>query len=205
MMTALECFELYTAVRLHFTTDRYDFFRYDGKTRVSQASLEKRNDRYFFVKFANKFDNREKLLEFFVANFIHSNSWIGNLDEEPYREWLKKKESLSYIFQNEVDALLLDLERKELRFNDLFRCEDRQHPLLLTQFFQGDICIETFIILNEILRFFPALDRGIHEDIVWVKTKRKCEKYVGFLPISDKIDKLKRYLAAQVKGQKIDV
>ena len=38
-MTAFESYKMYVAVKLHFTTDSYDYFKFNGKTRVSEACL----------------------------------------------------------------------------------------------------------------------------------------------------------------------
>ena len=38
-------YQTYVAVRNHFKQDSYDFFRYNGKTRVGQESFLKRNDK----------------------------------------------------------------------------------------------------------------------------------------------------------------
>lgn len=46
-MTPFECFNLYHALKLHFTSD-YDFIKYNGKTNVSIKSFEKEEiDLYF--------------------------------------------------------------------------------------------------------------------------------------------------------------
>jgi len=185
MTTAFETYQIYNAIKLHFTSDSYDYFKYQGKSRVSIASFEKRRDKYQFKKWANKFANKEDLIEFFVANFVHGDTWIGNLTEDYYREWLRKKESLSYIFQQDVDNLCECNKRLGRRFAWYFRVTDGQHPALLRKLFRGGICIETFIILNEILHFFPKWDERVEEDIIWPKMHKLCDKYKGFLGLTE--------------------
>ena len=41
-MTAFESYKMYVALKLHFTTDSYDYFKFNGKTRVSETNFEKR-------------------------------------------------------------------------------------------------------------------------------------------------------------------
>ena len=70
-------YQTYVAVRNHFKQESYDYFKYNGKTRVGQDSFLKRNDRYFFAKLQRKLNNDE-LIGFFVANFINDDSnWSG--------------------------------------------------------------------------------------------------------------------------------
>ena len=40
-MTAFESYKMYVAVKLHFTTDSYDYFKFNGKTRYRKQTLRK--------------------------------------------------------------------------------------------------------------------------------------------------------------------
>ena len=85
-------YQTYVAIRNHFKQDSYDFFKYNGKTRVGQDSFLKRNDKYFFAKLQRKLSTSE-LVGFFVANFIAVDSnWSGSLVTEIsisiYKLWL---------------------------------------------------------------------------------------------------------------------
>ena len=51
-MTGYETFSLYQALKLHFTQESYDFFKYNGKTNVSVTTFENRKDKYHFYKHA---------------------------------------------------------------------------------------------------------------------------------------------------------
>jgi len=65
--------------------------------------------------------------------------------------------------------------------DDLLKVKSGQHPNLLIQTMQGEIAIETLVILNDIMNFFPMWNKKISDDIVWPTYKRKCEKYSPFL------------------------
>ena len=56
-----------SGVKLHFTTDSYDYVQYGGKVNCKLETFTKRNDRYFFHKL--KKYNEEQALDFFVSNF----------------------------------------------------------------------------------------------------------------------------------------
>ena len=38
-MTGFEVYQMYLSLKLHFTKDDYDFFKFNGKTRASQESF----------------------------------------------------------------------------------------------------------------------------------------------------------------------
>ena len=48
--TGFAAFALYNALKLHFTSDSYDFIKYHGKTNVSTQTFMKRKDKYSFYK-----------------------------------------------------------------------------------------------------------------------------------------------------------
>ena len=64
------------AIKLHFTTDRYDVFEANGKVSGSKETFEKRNDRFLFEKIGRKFNEPRQLIEYFVANFAYGNTGV---------------------------------------------------------------------------------------------------------------------------------
>ena len=48
--TGFAAFALYNALKLHFTSDSYDYFKYHGKTNVSKQTFTTRKDKYQFYK-----------------------------------------------------------------------------------------------------------------------------------------------------------
>ncbi len=102
-MTGYEAFGLYESLKLHFTKDSYDFFKYNGKTNISITVFENRKDKYHFYKLSRKYSNRDELISFIVANLlVKDNLWVGDLLTEDaevnYRNHQKVLQSFSYIF-----------------------------------------------------------------------------------------------------------
>ena len=99
-MTPFESFKLYTAIKNHFTVDSYDYFKYNGKVRVTEISFETRKDKYMFYKLSK----HEDPLTFLVSIFSNKNKvWVGNMFDLEYQlvynEFLRRKQSLSYMFE----------------------------------------------------------------------------------------------------------
>ena len=105
-MSAFEVYRTYVAIKTHFTTDRYDYFRYGNNlNRVTQESFNKRNDIYFFVRLGTLY-NEKDVVEFFVSNFIvNSNFYIKNMDAENLTEWKRRQQSISYLFKTDLENL----------------------------------------------------------------------------------------------------
>ena len=65
-MTPFEAFSMYIALKNHFTQKRFDYLKYNGKSRMTQKSFDKRKDKIFFQKLAK----HEDVQGFLIANFI---------------------------------------------------------------------------------------------------------------------------------------
>jgi len=181
-MTAFESYKMYVALKLHFTTDSYDYFKFHGKTRVTEANFEKRKDRYFFKKLTNR-KKDDEILPYFVSNFVADPAgWIGNMvrndGDDNYRAWKKRMESLHYTFSEDIDFILQQVNE----FDQLFTVTET-HPQLLKYLLGSKISMETFVILDKILNFIPQFDNKITEHLVWKDVRRTVLKYAPFITV----------------------
>lgn len=191
-MTPTQAGNLYNSLKLHFTSEKYDFFKYSGKTKIKFIP---QNQIYVFDKLSKKYDNQ--LIYFYISNFLENpNIWIHELNsensDEIFRKWLKKNESLTYIFKNEIDDLIQEYED----LNQILIVK-KEFPILMKKVLQQKISLETLLIMNSMLNFLPNWDRKINDEIIWNSFKLKCIKYFPFLKF-DKV-KMKNILKSEVK------
>lgn len=184
-MTGYESFCIYNAIKLHMTTDSYDFFKYNGKSNISVDAFERRKDKYYFYKLSRKYTNVDEYVLFLVANFLSNDKvWAGDLLQEDAELVFRKRQrviqSLSYIFENECK----DLFENEEDPNALLKVSD-DYPILLTKCLQDKISIETVCILNNILNFIPMWTKRINDDLFWPTYRKRIIKYTAFLPVND--------------------
>jgi len=180
--SGFSAFALYNGIKLHFTSDSYDFFKYGGKTNVSKSNFATRKDKYSFYKLSRKY-NLQELRNFYVANFLSTNiSWIGDIANEEgesnYKEWQKRNQSLTYNFKEDIMYILDETNGNP---NDSLMVVNGQHPKLLLYVMSKDISIETLVILNDNLNFLPMWNKKITDTIVWPDWKRRIEKYTPFV------------------------
>jgi hypothetical protein len=177
-----EAYKLYNALKLHFESD-YDAVKYQFKTRATPQSFFKRKDKYFFAKLAKK--HGDNLMKYYVANFINDVKYVGDMldsdGETNYRDMLKKHESISYVFKNDINTL----SQKFNSFDELFEMSDNSHPPIITAYLERDICLETVVILNKLIGFMRRADVQITETIVWPELSRKIKKYDNFILINE--------------------
>ena len=184
-MTPFETYKTYLALKNHFTKDSYDYFKYCGKSRASLDSFHKRKDRYFFERMSRQ-KTDDEIKAYFVANFVEcsdsQNLWIGEIirgGESVYTDWLKKVQSLSYLFKTESEVFI----RKD-NFESLFDCKNGQHPDLLKKYLQKAVSLETLVILDVILNYSSKFDKKL-SDPVWETVGLKIKKYKPFLNIDE--------------------
>lgn len=179
--SGFSAFALYNAIRLHFTTDSYDFFRYGGKSNVSKDAFANNKAKYSFYKLSRKY-NLDELKKFYIANFLAGEvKWIGDITgiegEENFKNWQKRNQSLTYLFEQDIILLLNEFESPE----DMLKVKDGQHPELLTFLMNGKVSIETLVILADILGFMPMWSSKITDDIIWPDIRRRIQKYTPFV------------------------
>lgn len=194
-MNGFQTYKMYVALKNHFTSDTYDYFRYGGKTRASIKTYEARKDKYFFEKLARKRD----VESFILSNIIEGSPavWVGDLASEQqaddnFRRWQKRQQSFTYIFTNELDKL-------DSVYDSNLVVTDGDHPPLLKKVVQGDVSIETLVALNDLCGFFRMWNRKIDDPVIWPDIYKKCKKYKPFLKY-DK-DKLKKIVLSKFSHQ----
>jgi len=178
-----EAYQIYNALKLHFESDTYDALKYNYRTSASQASFLKRKDRFFFAKLAKKYPDRQTLIDFLVSNFsTRTKVWAGNLidseADDTYAEWIRKRDSFSYYFSDQVDYLMNHCQENRLKFDDLFVSRDGDHPLIVRLHSAGTISLETLVVFDELLDFMKRT--SVTETIFWPEFAKTLQKYRPF-------------------------
>lgn len=180
-MTSFEAFQLYSGLKLHFTTDSYDFVKYQGKTRVKPSSLETHRHKFFFEKLG-RHENPKGLL---IANFIKDpKAWIGSIVSEDgyrvYESWIARQRSLSYNFKKEMKEIGLQSLNEFLRVPP-----SGDHPLLLQIYIEGRISIENMLIMDQLTNCFSYWNSNISDPIVWPEKFFSFVKYRAFFTVDE--------------------
>ena len=183
-MSDYEAYKLFMGLRSHFYKN-FDFIKYNGKIKFeTYDSFKARSDSLLFAKLARHKD----LKEYLIANFIKQDFWIKDLAfneicEKNFVEWEKRKFSLTYTFKNDI----LHIEDLE----DTIELKKNKHPKLLSLYLRKKICIETFIIIMNIMGLFDKWDVSLKNDVIWQSQSEILKKYNPFIQYdSDKLSKI---------------
>jgi len=182
-VTPFETYQTYLSIKNHFSSPRYDYFKYGGRSRAKITAFNKRKDKYWFEKTSRKYSDQE-ILDFLLSNFITANNpqnlWIGeiiNSGERNYSEWMKRQQSLTYLFKEQLQELL-----SEKKLDEVLDCS-KGHPLILKKYLGGDLSLETLIIMEKIFSFVKNFDKKL-KDPVWDTVSLKIKKYIPFININ---------------------
>ena len=199
--TGFAAYALWNALKLHFTSDSYDYFKYNGKTNVSKSTFSTNKSKYHFYKLSRKY-NLEELKDFYIANFIQGKGdWVGDLlqdGDENYTKWQKTQQSLTYTFENDIMYMFDSVDGAEFwHIDDYFKPIDGGWPMLITKMMHDQIKLETVCILIDIFDCMPRWEKQITEDIVWPTHRRIIKKYTPFINYDKQ--KFKEILKEKIK------
>jgi hypothetical protein len=102
---------------------------------------------------------------------------INEDGERNYLDHKRIQESIHRVFSIDINKLN---EQGEM-FDNFFKSNDGQLPLVIKIWMQEEISLETVVILNSIFGFIQRESEKVTDTIIWPDTKRKIEKYTPFV------------------------
>ncbi len=185
-MTGYEAFVLHHAVNLHFNRS-YDCWKYNFKTNVTEKTYWKRPDKFQLTKIGKRFKNKDDIIMYFAAHQVAGNKYSGDMirDEETYTQFLKRIDSISYLFRNELEEI------SDVKFDSLLEIKDT-YPKIIQLHLEGTVSLETVCIINRLTGFIDKVNKQITETILWPDLYQKILKYQSFLKFDD--SKMKRII-----------
>ena len=192
-MDGFKAYKYYMAVKLHFTSKKYNVFETRGNVKGTRDAFNSRNDRYIFEKLGQKYDDRE-IIQFFVSNFAYGNDTAiyGNSEaEDLYFEWQKRKQSITKTFIDDLANIMNMCDVHKFSYDGIFKSKDGDLPVLTSMFLSGKISIETLRMIDDVEPFVESWENDPMIKIVLGDKLLRIEKLKGFVKYdSDKITKV---------------
>ena len=160
--------DIHQAIKLHFTQEKYDAFRYNFKTRMKLYD----NQRYLYEKFRSYTENDYKI--FILANALNSIYTIRMMKKDYFLEYQNKMDSISYHVASQLKKLVLE---ENTSFHE---CCTKN--IFYREYKHGNLSFETICILNLFTNFLT--DQG--------KETFKMRKYTPFLKEQIPQEKMKK-------------
>ena len=183
-MNGFDAYKLSTAIKRHFESSKYDFFKYNGSIRAKKETFDIKKDRYQYEKLSKIPD----LKNFLVANYVEhgTNIWVGDLTKDDmyaktYAAWVKRKQSLTYCFAQDIAKLDDNLDK-------IIKTSG-EYPILLYDYFHKNISIDTLVIMDSFLGFLGYWKNRLDDTIYYPKNYNYIMKYKPFVDFD--IEKMK--------------
>ena len=180
MAEGMRAYQCYMALKLHFTTKDYDYFKYSGKTRsISEEKLKLRKDYHHFCRLERRYSS--SLEDFFVCQFVFNPKkalWIGDMVDTQsqmiFTQWKKTLESFRYEMRLELEKLA------ESDIRSLFKVSNGNHPEFLRALISKKIGLLTFLACDEVINFMPSWNQKITDEHIWPDISQRVEKFRPF-------------------------
>ena len=188
----------YQALYAHFTKSRkggYDYFKYNGKLNMNEASMEKQ-----FAKLANKrggwsvhramfttlgktFMNKEDMLFFYLSQFTNDITYPDRFDSDLYEEYKERMNNFHFHLKRDTEEIMKYMEEYDKTFDELFQAKGINHPPIIKLVLSKTISLETFTTLDIMLDFLTPLEKKLidpaSKDLI-----KLVRNYKPFLSIS---------------------
>ena len=193
-MNGFKAYRYYVALKLHFTTDKFNVFENKGHVKGSYETFNARNDRHLFDKLARRFDSDQELIQFMVSNFVYGNpNMIYNQEEaeQNYTEWKRIKESITKLFQDDLNTLELEAQKNKYSLEQIFNCTNNDFPIIIKLYLGKRINPQTISIISDIYEPIAEWKNDATMGLILENELRILYKIKGFFKYDkDKLSKI---------------
>mgnify|MGYP003339592511 FL=1 len=178
-LTPFGAYQLYMAIRSHFMTDSYDFFKYKGRmSKLNPDVYQKRQDKQYFEMVSRQLQLKQ-LRDLYISHFLvdryYPADFIMDDAQDVYNNHLKQIQSLTYRFKEDLDKL------SENGLAKSFKVSEREYPHIVLLHMRNVISIETMVVLDDLVHYLDKFDTFYNDDYIWRRVSRKIKKYKPFL------------------------
>lgn len=185
-MDGVKAYRYYMAIKLHFTSEKFNVFENKGAIKGSRETIQARNDYYIFEKLGRKFSTDKEYIQYIASNFMYGNHDvvynIGYESESLYKEYIKRKQSITKVFTDDCHTIVNELDKINFTNNQL--------PYIIRLYLSNRITLETVRILDDKLNIIQHLklkNQMVYK--MFEDSLRIIEKSKGFVKYNkDKID-----------------
>ena len=180
-MDGFKAYQYYMAIKLHFSSEKFNVFENKGKVKCSRERYNSRNDYFIFEKLSKKYKNDHDLIQFLASNFIYRNPnviYSGSEAEDNFTEWQRRKQSVTKLFLDDCHTLV----SVHKSINQLFYCTNNTIPYIIDLYLSKKINIESVRILDDQMHFIQdwkdnSILTLLVDDIKLIKKSKGFVKY----------------------------
>jgi len=204
-MDGYRAYKFYMALKLHFTTVKYNVFETRGAVSISRAKFEERNDKFLFAKLGTRFKSEQEFIQFVACNFLYGNPnvvYSGSEADDNFTEWQRRRQSATKLFSDDCDKLIASGKC----YDDIFYCTKNTFQYIMSLYVGKKINIETVRILDDQLQFMKRIPEDSAMATMFSDRILLIEKAKGFIKYNKErvtpiIDNLIEDVCGNTNGQ----
>lgn len=180
-----DMFRYFISLKNHFTTENYDFIKYNGKTTVSYEAFEKRRDNKMF-RLLSKHLPKQDAVPFLISQFINYQVFnVSSILENPMKSqkiYLNWKERISDLLKTYDNDLTVIAKRANGSWkNAVVQLHETDYPLIFKLVMSNEISPETYSFLDDLFQQTKRNYNGLEYDNLFNFLNLKYRKYRAFL------------------------
>ena len=168
-------YRIHQSIKLTLCSPKFNMME-NGLVKLKPGTFDQRKDRMLYRNITSKLD-REEVIFYFLANCLAGNNYpLLNFNEEGMRnlkDFIKKKESLSYVFESELADASLEVTSPD----ELYATLNDNVPLIVSYYLGGILSAESLCLLQLCCFDILAIE---YNDYIWQQKKNFIEKYLLF-------------------------
>jgi len=179
-MDGFKAFKYYTALKLHFSSPKFNVFVNKGRVKGSHTTFLLRNDSGLFERLAKMFSTDKELIQYIASNFMYGNpNMVYDASEgmDNYKEYQRRKQSITRIFQDDLSTIM----NSGSKYQDF---SGHKIPDVIQLYLSKKITLETLVILDDLDGIVEQLRKGTHIPLILGEELLKIEKSKGFVKYS---------------------
>ena len=184
-------YKIHQSIKLTLCSPKYNMMT-NGLVCIKPQTFDNRKDRMLYRNITSKLD-REEVIFYFLANCLAGNIYpLLNFNEDGmqnYKDFMRKKAALSYIFESELTDCSLEVSSAK----ELYSSVNDNPPLIVSYYLGGMLSAESLCLLELCCINVLGID---YDDYIWRQKKDFIRKYLlffygGFITYDeDKISKI---------------
>lgn len=177
-MTPFQVYKLYVAVKIHFTSEKYDIFERRGAVKCTEEGFHSVRGKGRFDQLArNVLKEPRDAVQFFVANQAYETNIFEHAESmASWVRWQRNKEMMTQLVLDDIHQL----QEHHFPWMDVFKGE---FPDVIKLVNRREINLETLVVLDRFYHF--SSEPNWKNNLIYPKISVKLNKLQKFITVNE--------------------
>ncbi|MDD4242710.1 MAG: hypothetical protein PHG08_00215 [Bacilli bacterium] len=174
----IQGYRIHQSIKLTFCSPKFNMFE-NGLVKIKVNTFDNRKDRFLYRNITSRLDGSD-VIYYFLSNILVGNTYpIADFTEgmQNFNDFMRRKESLSYIFKEELYDASLDTSLDTDFPEELYVSVNDNPPLIVSYILGGILSLETACLINLCCKEYLDMP---YEDYIWKQKREFIKRYIQF-------------------------